>query len=576
MAADAHACCTATTTAADTDAVSKSPANKFTDGLPSFGEGLAPKSTQNSELTPLKRLGSTGCGRRPSGIFLQRRRQTYTLGGPSALGGPSEESSATLTLQAPSPSQLVKPEALPEAVRQEIANAVAQERRARRSEVAELHALFKSLQEQIPCAIHRGSEASGLALGGDSDCAKNSVGSNSLQELEKELCAEREGRCVQQAEIHARITREQADLACAMEQQRALLANEIVTTQRRIDEQRSALERALSKERQEQEQEYLELRAILDAVWHRAILAPNGDDCSSSGHGSSPGQQRLFAYPEGETKEFVGDPEDIFTLYDMVREALSDSLHLQKEISDEREERLTAVTLLVRRLERTEVRIGALQSLLRAIAPAAFNPDGFGIKPVPPPATPVAVPIGGTGKVDPEAAVAFSQSSSSRTISALAAEDPTWKRLLQDPDQLFSPDDIIDKEYRKYLADVLALMVKHDCTFKHAVGLSTAAANQASTVTEPGQELQLPDTASQEEAVVSVSPEAPSLSGEESGRQPVSRPSCSPRQEVGQEPPEQSSGQAAEAQAVHAVSVREPINGSPEAVAAAVPEKNGS
>jgi len=61
---------------------------------------------------------------------------------------------------------------------------------------------------------------------------------------------------------------------------------------------------------------------------------------------------------------------------------------------------------------------------------------------------------------------------SDRTLAQLAVLDPRWNRLLQDPDQLFSADDVIDETYEQYLSDVLALMHEHNCTFKRGIELS--------------------------------------------------------------------------------------------------------
>merc|ERR1712107_409257 len=45
-------------------------------------------------------------------------------------------------------------------------------------------------------------------------------------------------------------------------------------------------------------------------------------------------------------------------------------------------------------------------------------------------------------------------------------------RLLDDSDGLFSGDDVIDETYEQYLSDLLALMERHDCTFKRAIELA--------------------------------------------------------------------------------------------------------
>jgi len=59
-----------------------------------------------------------------------------------------------------------------------------------------------------------------------------------------------------------------------------------------------------------------------------------------------------------------------------------------------------------------------------------------------------------------------------RTLRSIAAADSRWKRLLDDSDGLFSGDDVIDETYEQYLSDLLALMERHDCTFKRAIELA--------------------------------------------------------------------------------------------------------
>lgn len=61
---------------------------------------------------------------------------------------------------------------------------------------------------------------------------------------------------------------------------------------------------------------------------------------------------------------------------------------------------------------------------------------------------------------------------SERTLSQLAAIDPRWQRLLNDPSELFNGTDVIDDTYGEYLADVLEQMEKHGCCFKDGVNLS--------------------------------------------------------------------------------------------------------
>jgi len=232
------------------------------------------------------------------------------------------------------------------------------------------------------------------------------------------------------------VTRELADLACVCEQQRAILMEDISALRRQLEEQRSSVEKAFGRERERQKYESMEMRAIMDAIWQRALATPQEPQAESSS------SRRIFAYSDGALKEFVGDPEDIATLYDMVREALADFTYLQKQVTDEREERQSEVCALDKRLERNEFRLNAVQAIVRTACSASHSS----------PRRP-------------------------RTLASLAAQDPKWGRLLRDPGQLFSADDIIDKAYKKYLGDVLALMVEHDCSFKRAIELSTAEAS---------------------------------------------------------------------------------------------------
>jgi len=72
------------------------------------------------------------------------------------------------------------------------------------------------------------------------------------------------------------------------------------------------------------------------------------------------------------------------------------------------------------------------------------------------------------GKVAP----ARRRNQTARTLRSIAAADSRWKRLLDDSDGLFSGDDVIDETYEQYLSDLLALMERHDCTFKRAIELA--------------------------------------------------------------------------------------------------------
>jgi len=331
--------------------------------------------------------------------------------------------SSSVLAPGPLPAELEHETA--EALRQELAVALRKERQARGAELAELRAQLQGLEER-----QLGGEALRLP-GAEVPAAEVEPAGAVPPEVERELQAERQSRCARLAELHARVTREVAELTCTLEQQCAAVAEELAGGRRRLEEQLRALERALGQEREQRGRESQELRAILEAVWQRAAAAPRE-------HGGA-GLQRLFAYPEGGTKEFVGDTDDVFTLYDMVREVLSDSSQLQKEIAEEREERRLEADAAARQTERLEFRVNALQAIVRSAASWGQAHARRG-----------------------------------RTLAKLAEHDPKWGRLLHDPGQLFSGDDIIDKAYKGYLSDMLAVMTEHNCTFKRAVELSSA------------------------------------------------------------------------------------------------------
>mmetsp|Transcript_86881 Transcript_86881/g.202263 ORF Transcript_86881/g.202263 Transcript_86881/m.202263 type:complete len:482 (+) Transcript_86881:36-1481(+) len=404
--------------------------------------------------------------RRPSVLLVPRRRQTchtpvshqHVLPVAAAATGSSE------------PSPVLEARNMTEVLRREIAIAVRQERQARTSGMAELRALVLGLQERLSASV-----VSGAPKGpGQADCVSclpecsHSVGAaasaQTSSQLAEELQEERENRCARVAELHARITQEAADLTCGIEQQCAILANEILATHGQLEEQRKSFEKALKQEQEQRNMESQELRAIMDAIWHKAAAPP--PECVAD----KP-LQRFFAYAEGGTKEFTGDADDVFTLYDMVREVLSDSAQLQKEIAEEREERQLDIAWVKKRSERLEVRLNAIVRAACAAGP--------------------------------------SQPKRHYTLSALAEQDPNWGRLLKDPDHLFCGDDIIDEPYKKYLSDVLAVMMQHACTFKCAVELSSAEGqfleSQRSPVPRCSQEVQDVDAcSSQQESDVRV------------------------------------------------------------------------
>lgn len=72
-----------------------------------------------------------------------------------------------------------------------------------------------------------------------------------------------------------------------------------------------------------------------------------------------------------------------------------------------------------------------------------------------------------------------------KTLGQMAADDPKWKRLLEDSDQLFSEQDIINETYEEYLGDILVLMERHGCSFRRGIELSAEAAASSAAAAAP-------------------------------------------------------------------------------------------
>lgn len=258
------------------------------------------------------------------------------------------------------------------AIRQEAELSVRAERDARLWESAELRAAVEKLQARVAqCQAHLASYPSllgeqnqfyamqGAALAGQRQGA--------FEELAHELEAERDARCARDADLHARLGREVSDLARRLEEHRVALAEEIAEAVRRVDQHRSKLERTLERECTERGRESNELRAILDSVWQRATGGSQSKDDSSKYILKMPYQDGS----EDRGKEVTGGhQEDVNTLYEMVREALGDTVHLRQQIAEVRQQR-TKDQQGVERLERLERQVNTLQALLRAETPSA-------------------------------------------------------------------------------------------------------------------------------------------------------------------------------------------------------------
>lgn len=207
-------------------------------------------------------------------------------------------------------------------LRQEVARMISNECEARLKESAELRMTLESLSDQLAEAnaavkavmqpdtinnlLSRCSEATRFGPNAQQPelLAQSRVVSHRVEELAsrvegvlQEIGIEREKRCATSAELHAHLARE-------------------------IVEVRVACSKAIEEEHVSRSSEARELRAILDSVWKRV----DRDSEPSS------------IFPKV-LRSIVGDFEDVNTLYEMVKEALGDTVRLSQELSEEREVR---------------------------------------------------------------------------------------------------------------------------------------------------------------------------------------------------------------------------------------------
>merc|ERR1712150_423053 len=164
------------------------------------------------------------------------------------------------------------------------------------------------------------------------------------EELNQELNVEREKRCASSAEVHTHLSREVVDI-------------------------RVMLEQAMDQERESRGREQTELRGILDALWQHI-------EGSTNTLLNSEGLEYVDANAPTETPSV----QDINTLYEMVREALADTLRLSQELSEEREARKHDATSSRRKLEWFERQILILRaSMHRAVNAPRDVPAGMDV-----------------------------------------------------------------------------------------------------------------------------------------------------------------------------------------------------
>jgi len=260
-------------------------------------------------------------------------------------------------------------------LRQEADRAVRAEREARLRDMAEFRGAIDLMHARVnEChaamsTLPRVLQEQGVFAGTGLDAGAAQAAAAGMQALAHELQAERETRCARDADLHARLAREVGDLARRLEEHRTALGEELAAVMRRMEEHGGNLERLVEQEVADRSRESLELRAIMDSVWQQA----SGNFSATEGRGKkTPGRPSKhflhFGSEAGESedrmKELVGDQEDIDTLYEMVREALGDTVHLKDELAADREQRARSQ----QSVERLERQVNTMEALLRDAA----------------------------------------------------------------------------------------------------------------------------------------------------------------------------------------------------------------
>jgi len=176
------------------------------------------------------------------------------------------------------------------------------------------------------------------------------------------LANEFESRCAVNADLHTRLANEVSDLSRRLDEHRAAIREDFVAIARQTDERSAQLSGLVERETAERCRESLELRAILDSVWQQASAAGG-----ASRRGIGGALKYYFQFgaggdeAEGRFKQVVGDEEDINTLYEMVREALGDTVYLKEQICEEGDHRAR----LQQQGDRVERQLNTMQAILR-------------------------------------------------------------------------------------------------------------------------------------------------------------------------------------------------------------------
>jgi len=140
-----------------------------------------------------------------------------------------------------------------------------------------------------------------------------------IEAVKDNVAVESQERCAGIADVHARLARDLGGVRI------------------HIEEARSALEEAARSERAERCDEAVELRGILDSVWHQTRAVQGKPEAGSN-------KKHFFRYGEAgqeehdgssySYKECLGDQEDVMTLYELVQESLGESVRLAKDFEE--------------------------------------------------------------------------------------------------------------------------------------------------------------------------------------------------------------------------------------------------
>lgn len=171
--------------------------------------------------------------------------------------------------------------------------------------------------------------------------SRTGLGLADLEVFKMELEAERICRSERIGELYDRINREVSGVLKILE------------------DHRIAAVEALVLERDARCKELEEVRATIDSVWKKATGSVQSDTAKRGYY---------FTYidaPNADVKEFVGDPDDVNTLYDMVREALGDTVHLRQLVSEERDQRSREQSQSRQQIDAMAREINTIQALLR-------------------------------------------------------------------------------------------------------------------------------------------------------------------------------------------------------------------